>query len=515
MIIHPWTTLNPHACFFRQQFYSADPDGAAKAFVRFAEANGTALRVAAVSEIGNNACTYLGGDAVSEALDTGADVVVTGRVADAALFLGPLLHEFKWKSTKDSHAIAQGLVAGHLLECGTQVSGGFFWHPSHTFDYPVDPQLPIAEISHDGRVLLGSIASTPNSAKVDTLSSRCISQQLLYEIHDPSHYITPDMTIDLTQVTLQSLAHSRVYEIRNARSVEVPSTLLRLHPHAAGLRAWGEISYTGRAALARAKVAYKLICHWLGPERASRTFPSYVGALPQTDPMGDADIRLHVAALYSSTEDAAALCQEVEALYTNGPAGGGGVRTGIEQEFALHKELVARDQVKYRITVHDTKPSLRESHGKGHIDYSQYQDPIELMPSWGDLPIDDDQASVRESSFIPRPPRGEEISLYRVCHARAGDKGDRSNICAIPYHASDIDSLASVITPRWVSEAFRGFISASQPHVQVYRCPGINAINIVIDDALDGGVCLSRRIDRHGKTLSDVFLSQKIVLPKD
>ena len=167
---------------------------------------------------------YLGAEPIAQALDQGADIVVTGRVADSALALGPLIHAFGWK-LDDWGRLAAGTLAGHLLECGSQITGGYFADPPFkTVSGMADLGYPIAEIDPDGGMVITKPAAT--GGRVDRFT---VIEQLLYEIHDPSAYLAPDVVLDVTDVTVEEVAPDRVRHrrARQARSRNPESHRLR------------------------------------------------------------------------------------------------------------------------------------------------------------------------------------------------------------------------------------------------------------------------------------------------
>lgn len=275
-----------------------------------------------------SANAYLGAPAIAEACRAGADVVVTGRVTDSALALGPAGAHFDW-TPDDLDALACGVMAGHLLECGGQATGGYFAEPGLKEVVGLDRiGFPIAEIASDRSV---TITKPPGSG--GRIDRHTILEQLLYEIHDPGRYLTPDVTLDLTSVTLTETGRDTV-RLVGARGHAPPETLKVLLGVAGGTLVEAEISYAGIGAVGRARLAIEIL-----KARFARTafgrheirfdliglnslWPAHLGE--RHDAV--ADVRLRVAARLPNAELAENLVTEVESLYVNGPAGGGGVR---------------------------------------------------------------------------------------------------------------------------------------------------------------------------------------------
>jgi hypothetical protein len=302
-----------------------------------------------------SANVYLGAQPIAQALDQDADIVVTGRVADSALALGPLLHAFRWRAD-DWDRLAAGTLAGHLLECGAQVTGGYFADPGYK-DVPdlADVGYPIAEIDRDGEIVISKPAGT--GGVVDRLT---VVEQLLYEIHDPSAYLAPDVILDLTDVEVAEIGKDRV-RVRGARGRPAPETLKATVCFDSGLLGEAEISYAGPNAPARAQLAADVV-----RERLRKRVPrlevrvdaigivSVLGAGRSPADFHQAqanDVRLRFAAQSTDAEDIEMLLDEVEALYCAGPAGGAGVRRRITPRLASASCLIERSYAQPRITM--------------------------------------------------------------------------------------------------------------------------------------------------------------------
>jgi acyclic terpene utilization AtuA family protein len=290
---------------------------------------------------------YLGAGPIAQALDQEADIVVTGRVADSALALGPLMHAFGWRDD-DWDRLAAGTLAGHLVECGAQVTGGYFADPPYK---PVagmaDIGYPIAEVDADGRMVVTKPAGT--GGRVDRLT---VVEQILYEIHDPAAYLAPDVVLDLTDVTVEETAPDRV-AVQGARGKPAPATLKATVCIDGGVLGEAEISYAGPNAANRAALAAETVL-----ERVRRRVPhltvrtdaigivSVLGSNPGVRAEAWApdatDVRLRFAAQSMNPADVEALLDEVEALYCAGPAGGCGVRRRVTPRLASASCLIER-----------------------------------------------------------------------------------------------------------------------------------------------------------------------------
>jgi hypothetical protein len=295
-----------------------------------------------------SANAYLGAEAIADALLAGAEVVVCGRVADPSLAVGPALAHFGW-ARDDWDRLARATMAGHLLECGAQVSGGYYADPG-VKDVPGLARLgyPIAEIDADGHCVIGKPAGT--GGRID---AHTVKEQLLYELHDPAAYLTPDVVADITEAEVDELGPDRV-RLSGVRGHPRPATLKVNICHETGWLAEGEISYAGVRAEARARLAADILRErlaGLGPLRAdligvASVFGDDDGRWLQDVPPGAArDVRLRVALKHPERRQAERLLREVTALYTCGPAGGGGVRTALRPRLGTVSCTVPRGQV--------------------------------------------------------------------------------------------------------------------------------------------------------------------------
>jgi len=289
---------------------------------------------------------YQGAQEIADALRAGADIVVAGRVADPSLVVGPAMAHYGW-SADDWPALATATMAGHLLECGTQVTGGYFAVPGLK-DVPDMHRLgfPIAELGRDGGIVIGKARNT--GGRVD---AQTVKEQLLYEVHDPAAYLTPDVTADIGQVRVTPIGPDRV-RVDGVRGHARPATLkANVFVHG-GWLAEAEISYAGLQAEARARLAADIVRRRLGNTLRLRV--DLIGALSiladdggemlSAHPHGTGrDIRLRMAAAHADRGTAERLLREMNALYTCGPAGGGGVRTSIKPRLNSISVLVPRD----------------------------------------------------------------------------------------------------------------------------------------------------------------------------
>jgi hypothetical protein len=304
---------------------------------------------------------YLGAEPIARALDQGADIVVTGRVADSALALGPLIHAFRWKYD-DWDRLAAGTLAGHLLECGSQITGGYFADPPFkNVSGMADLGYPIAEIDADGGMVITKPAGT--GGRVDRFT---VIEQLLYEIHDPSAYLAPDVVLDVTDVMVEQLVPDRV-RVTGARGKPAPETLKATVCVDGGVLGEAEISYAGPNAAARARLAAEIIGARMRKRAPGLVFR--IDAIGVVSVLGEnggtlsrqwnsdlPDVRLRFAAQSATVADVELLLDEVEALYCAGPAGGSGVRRRVTPRLASASCLIERNFAAPRVTMLGGRP---------------------------------------------------------------------------------------------------------------------------------------------------------------
>lgn len=307
-----------------------------------------------VAEVGRpvvGANVYLGIDAILPGLETGADVVITGRVADPSMFLSPLVHHYGWRRD-DWQKLGQGTLVGHLLECGMQITGGYFADPGHK-DVPrlAACGYPIAEVDERGNCVITKLADAGGM-----VTPRTVKEQLMYEVHDPAAYLTPDVTADFSGVTVQEAGRDRV-AVANGNGHRRPDKLKVTVGFDGGFLGEAGVSYAGPNATARATLARDILRERLAGRpgfEALRLDLIGVNSLHATahGPRGEsADVRVH-AALRSMDRDAVAtLLWEAESLLCCGPAGGGGYRGQITPSVITHSALIDRDAVRPSVKV--------------------------------------------------------------------------------------------------------------------------------------------------------------------
>jgi hypothetical protein len=439
---------------------------------------------------------YLGARPIAAALDAGADVVITGRCVDSALALGPLIHEFGW-GPQDLDALAQGSLAGHLLECGPQSTGGLLtdWE-----DVPMwhDLGYPLAECRADGSFVLTKPEGTGGLVDV-----RTVAEQLLYEIGDPSSYLLPDVTCDWRYVDLTQVGTDRV-EVTGARGDPPPPTLKACAQVADGYKVLGLVFIGGRDAGRKAK-------------RFGNDFIRRAERLLEREgfaPLRDVDIEIlgaestygphsraqdarevvvKIALHHDSREALSAIVRELGSFGMAVPgltAGGRGLPkpTPLVQ---LRSYLIPRDRFRPAIHLDDAVIECKELAPPPRI--PQTERPV---PPARSVPLEETV----------------ELPLIAIAHARSGDKGADANIGVRARHPDFVAVLRDQLTAErvadWLAHRIEGL-------VRRYEVPGIHAFNFVLSDALGGGGISSLRFDPQGKAYAQQLLDMPIRIPAD
>jgi Acyclic terpene utilisation family protein AtuA len=307
-----------------------------------------------IKQLGNrllSANAYLGAEPMAQALAAGADIVITGRASDPALFLAPMVHAFGW-AMDDWNLLGQGTVAGHLLECAGQVTGGYFADPGYK-DVAGLARLgfPIGEVGEDGSLVVTKVAGSGGAVTAQTCK-----EQLLYEVHDPAKYFQPDVVADFSQVRVEEIGPDRV-RVSGGRGTKRTDTLKVSVGYVDSYLGEGQISYAGPGALARGRLALEIVRERLkltgvdasewrfelvgvdslhGPEVSARANEPY-------------EVRVRVSGRTENLREAVSIGNEVETLYTNGPAAGGGAWKSARDVVAVASVLLPRDLAKPQI----------------------------------------------------------------------------------------------------------------------------------------------------------------------
>lgn len=357
---------------------AANPIAAAKKIIEIAKQQNLKIKVAAVTgddvlatiqqqasstkEMENgkllseynivSANAYIGADAIVEALQTDAQIIITGRVADPSLFLVAMIYEFGW-NTNDFDLIGKGTVVGHLLECAGQVTGGYFADGVHKKVEDLDTLgHPFADVFTDGSAVISKVEGTGGVVNLQTAK-----EQLLYEVMNPHAYYTPDVIADFTTVHLKEIEKNKV-QVSGGGGIEKPNTYKVSIGYKAFYLGEGEMSYAGSAALERAQLAADILQKRLKPDfddlRTDFIGMQSLHATTFNNTAVPYEVRLRVAGKAATAEQAALIGEEVEALYTNGPAGGGGARKYVNEVIGIVSTLIDRNSISTQVNIFES-----------------------------------------------------------------------------------------------------------------------------------------------------------------
>lgn len=298
-----------------------------------------------------SANAYIGAKGIVQALEAGADIVITGRVADPSLFLGPMVHEFGW-SFEDAEMIGKGTIAGHLMECGAQITGGYFADPG----YKEVPELwnvgfPIMKVTENGEYDITKLADAGGLVSLAT-----VKEQLLYEIHDPSNYLTPDVIADFSNIQVEEVS-ANVVKVFGGSGKPKTGLLKTSIGYQEGYIAEAEISYGGSGSFERAKLAKTIIEKRLNAQNINAVEMRYdfigLNSLYGNELFNTQEVpetRLRIAARTEDKVTANAIVREAISLYTNGPAGGGAIRSNIKEVVSIGSILISEEDTDVNVS---------------------------------------------------------------------------------------------------------------------------------------------------------------------
>ncbi|WPP55422.1 acyclic terpene utilization AtuA family protein [Acinetobacter pittii] len=440
---------------------------------------------------------YLGAVAVRNALDLGADIVVTGRVVDSAVVLAPLLHEYQW-SLDDYDKLAQGSLAGHVIECGAQCTGGNFtdWRLVQGFD---NMGFPVVEVSEDG-----SFVVTKPQGTGGLVSTATVAEQILYEIGNPQAYLLPDVIADFSQVHLEQVGEHRV-RVTGAKG-QAPTAQYKVSAtYPDGYRVLVSFLIAGREAPQKAQVIADAILTKCERVLAMRSVPPFseksveilgiestYGEHAQT--LNSREVVVKIAVKHMFKEACMFFASEIAQASTGmAPALAGivGGRPKASPVIKLFSFLIDKNQVSVE------------------IDFEGKRYPVEIPQgvSTEQLPT----LKAGENAIY----QGDEIEvpLIEIAHARSGDKGNHSNIGVIARKADYLPWIRAALTEEAVASYMQHVLDAEKGRVIRYELPGLNALNFMLENALGGGGVASLRIDPQGKAFAQQLLDMPVKVP--
>ena len=441
-----------------------------------------------VRERVSSANAYYGAWPVVEALGSGARIVVTGRCTDTGITLAPMIHAFGW-APDDWDRLASGIVAGHIIECGAQSTGGNFtdWRTMKRFE---TIGYPIVEVSPDGSFVVTKHAGTGGAVTV-----RTVKEQLVYEMGDPRGYITPDVIADFATIKLEQIGRDRV-RVWGVKGRPAPPSLKISAAYSDGWKASGTLIIGGPDAPAKARAFADLFWKRLGLTFTD-THTELVGHSACWGPIvGDPQVPEVLLRLSVRDQDRAkieAFGKMVPAVILSGPSSVAvtGGRPQAQEVVAYWPALVPRDLV---------KPVLVTADGEQPLEW-----PTPLLPL-GPAP------KLPKHEFPKAKGAGfARVKLSKLAHGRSGDKGDTANIGLVARSPEIYPWLVKTITSAVVKKRFKGICFGK---VERHEVPNLHALNFLLHESLGGGGTVSLRLDAQGKTLSHALMDMEVRAPK-
>jgi hypothetical protein len=436
---------------------------------------------------------YLGASPIAKALADGADIVITGRVADPSLVVAPCIHYFGWKDNELDH-LAGATVAGHLIECGTQVTGGI----STDWLYVPDAAhigFPIVEVFEDGSFIVTKPRGTGGR-----VTEMTVKEQLLYEIGDPDNYLSPDVTVSFLVLSVEDLGNDRV-RVAGATGKPRPDKLKVSATFRDGFRSAGTLTIIGRNAGVKAQRVGELVLHRVREagftlqdtivETLGSCPPAYKQVAPR--PEGFEETVLRVAVEAESREAVERFSHELMPFITSGPQGTTGYADGrprVSPVFRYWPCLIARDAIAPRVELFSSaEPAAATSSNTARAKL------IDLRPT---RPSQTSRSQAAFPADMQRPSH-----LYDIAIARSGDKGSSATIGVIARQAASWDLLQTWLSADRVAEYFAPLGVES---VDRFELPNLHAINFVLHGVLRRNL----QTDAQGKALGQRLLELEL-----
>ncbi|MBJ9938193.1 acyclic terpene utilization AtuA family protein [Acinetobacter pittii] len=440
---------------------------------------------------------YLGAVAIRDALNLGANIVITGRVVDSAVVLAPLLHEYQW-SLDDYDKLAQGSLAGHVIECGAQCTGGNFtdWQLVQGFD---NMGFPVVEVSEDGSFIVTKPQGTGG-----LVSTATVAEQIVYEIGNPQAYLLPDVIADFTLVHLEQIGEHRV-RVTGAKG-QAPTAQYKVSAtYPDGYRVLVSFFIAGREAPQKAQVIADAILAKCERVLAMRSVPPFseksveilgiestYGAHAQA--LNSREVVVKIAVKHMFKEACMFFASEIAQASTGmAPALAGivGGRPKASPVIKLFSFLIDKNQVNVE------------------IDFEGQRHAVEIPQNISTQQINTlvtGESAVYQGDEI-------EVPLIEIAHARSGDKGNHSNIGVIARKADYLPWIRAALTEQAVASYMQHVLDAEKGRVIRYELPGLNALNFMLENALGGGGVASLRIDPQGKAFAQQLLDMSVKVP--
>jgi hypothetical protein len=453
-----------------------------------------------------SANAYLGAFPIAQALQEGAQVIITGRCADSALALAPLIHAFGWRAS-DLDRLALGSLAGHIIECGPQATGGIVTDWRAVAAEWDDMGYPIVECSADGTFVVTKPVGTGGRVSVAT-----VAEQITYEVHDPARYLLPDVVCDFTAVTLEDLGADRV-RVSGARGLPATAHYKASLTYADGYRCTATLMIVGQDAAEKARhVAAAILkrTRRLFAENALADYRAVSVEVLGTEAMygvharheSTREVVLKIAVAHAEEQALELFACEIFPSATSmaqGITGFAGGRPAVQPLVRLASCLVPKVQVSAQVEIYDVGGAARTV-------------PLQL-PADSPLPVPRASARAASAAQQAREPSGpsEEVPLVRLAYGRSGDKGDTANISVLARRPEFMPLLARALTPEVVRMYLAHLVEGD---VERYDWPGLGGWNFVLHRALGGGGVASLRYDPQGKSYAQILMDLPVRVPQ-
>jgi hypothetical protein len=450
--------------------------------------------------------SYLGASAVRDALEAGADIVITGRVVDSAVVLGPLMHEFKWSET-DYDLLAQGSLAGHVIECGAQCTGGNFTDWQLVAAGYANMGFPIVECDADGSFVVSKPEGTGGLVSVGT-----VGEQILYEIGDPSQYLLPDVTCDFTQVTLEQLEDGQVL-VSGAKG-RAPSDHYKVSAtYMDGYRCNASFMIGGRQAVEKGqRVAESIIervsfiFQAMGLEKFTATDIEILGSETtygeHSQSLNNREVVVKIAVHHSDKKALGIFAREIAQAATAmapGLTGLVGGRPKPSPMIRLFSFLWPKDQIAVSYTLNEQDAAVTIAQGESLENFIQASTAL----------VEDEGVSDREMTSCDAT-----TALINLAMARSGDKGDHCNVGILARDPAYLPYIKNAVQPEKIRQ-YLSHVMGENSDVKLYSLPGLDAFNLMLEQALGGGGIASLRIDPQGKAMAQQLLDMPIPVPAE
>jgi hypothetical protein len=456
-----------------------------------------------------SANAYLGAFPIAQALQRGADVVITGRCADSALALGPLIHAFGWRAHDLPH-LAMGSLAGHIIECGPQASGGIVTDWRAVADGWDEMGYPIVECSADGSFVVSKAPGTGG-----LISAATVAEQVTYEVHDPAAYVLPDVVCDFTAVALEQLGENRV-QVKGAQGLAATPFYKASLTYEDGYRCTATLTIVGREAADKARHVAAAIVKRTRRMFAERGWTDYravsvevLGAEsmygPHAHQQASREVVLKIAVAHAQEAPLQLFAREIFPSATSmaqGITGFAGGRPAVQPIVRLASCLLPKSGVSVAIEVDD------KTGARARFDVPPPPVPAAAPP----MPRTAAQPPSVPAcgSCLPEGP-WEEVPLVRLAYGRSGDKGDTANIGVLARRREFMPLLAQALTPGVVREHLAHLVEGK---VARYDWPGLGGWNFVLERALGGGGTASLRHDPQGKSYAQILMDLPVRVPR-